>query len=60
MEIAEQNGTSGLYQLPVLFINKEQADKLAGSLEKYVAAAPAFVGSTASEAPPLVAAGPAA
>ena len=29
LEIAEQNGTTGFYQLPVLFIHKEQADKLA-------------------------------
>jgi len=28
LEIAEQNGTSGLYQLPVLFVNNEQADKI--------------------------------
>jgi len=31
LEIAEQNGTSGLYQLPVLFINNEQADKIAAT-----------------------------
>jgi maltose alpha-D-glucosyltransferase/alpha-amylase len=29
LEIAEQNGTTGLYQLPVLLINNEQADKIA-------------------------------
>jgi maltose alpha-D-glucosyltransferase/alpha-amylase len=31
LEIAEQNGTSGLYQLPVMFVNNEQADKIAGT-----------------------------
>ncbi|HVW59496.1 MAG TPA: alpha-amylase family glycosyl hydrolase, partial [Puia sp.] len=31
LEIAEQNGTTGFYQLPVMFVHKEQADKLATS-----------------------------
>ena len=31
LEIAQQNGTTGFYQLPVTFINQEQADKLAVS-----------------------------